>query len=515
MHRFHLAALPLLGLALSTVLACKLEVTTDPDGGDDAGPQPDTVAEVAEPVWPDEPFRSERPEPRPIRSLEIPTISTFELDNGLEVYLVQQDKLPTVMMFFEFDIGRADDPRGKTVAGVCSDLIDEATANKDKATFAAAQSDHAVMIWTGASDERSTIGLRSLKRELPAALDLTAEMIVEPGLRKQDFERIRKQDKNSIAQSKKSPSSIARRVFPAMLWGRDHAYGQIATEAAVDKVTLSDCKKWAAKLRPDGAKLWVVGKITEAEIREAMGERFAKWKGKAPKARKVKPAKPAKGTIFFVHVPGAAQSQITIGHPGPARAADDYEATQMVAAILGGSFSSRLNMNLREDKGWAYGARGGFYYRRGGGYFTGGSSVRTDATAGALREIAKEIAIMRTSDPTEVELKRERDGALLSLPADFANGTQTLFEFRNLAFYGLPLDWHVGHQERLRGLTIADVRAAAETHLQPSDYVVVVAGDGAVVLEDVEKIAEEGLFGDGGLVFVDADGVRTGRPSFE
>ncbi|EDM75492.1 peptidase M16-like protein [Plesiocystis pacifica SIR-1] len=463
--------------------------------------------------WPDEPFRAERPTPRAIAPVEIPTFETFTLSNGLEVYLIQQQTLPTVMMLFEFNQGSVTDPARKAgLSGVCADLLDESTKTKDKASFAAAQDDHAVSVWASGGSESSTVGVRALQHKLPEALDLAAEMMLEPGMRSEDFEVLKDQRKNGVEQSKGSPSSIAYRVFPSLIWGAKHPYGQLETDESIDAISLSDCKKWVAKLEPKGNKVWVVGKVGADELKKQLEDRLGKWTGSAPVRRKVGAAKHAEGTMFFIHVPDAAQSQIIVGHPGPARDAADYEATQMVAAILGGSFSSRINMNLREDKGWAYGARGSFAYTPAGSYFNAGSSVRTDATGGALREIAKEIQTMRTTDPTAEELSREQAGALLGMPARFATATRSLYQFRSLAYYGLPLDWHVGHQERLRKLDIPAVRAAAETHLQASGHVVLVVGDAKVVLEDLEKIAAEGIYGKGGLKFLDADGQPAKRP---
>lgn len=495
------------------LLACKPPEQTDV-------PEPivaDTQTVPPATDWPDEPFRAERPTPKPIANVPIPSIETFTLDSGLQVYLVQQQTLPTVLMFFEWDLGEIHDPKGKTgAAAVCGDVMDEATKRKDKATFAAAQSDHAVGVWVNPGLENTTLGVRALTRELGPALDLAAELLLEPGMRQADFDRVREQRKASIEQSKGSAASIASRLFASLVWGSKHPYGKIETEQTVDAIQLADCNAWVAKLRPGGARLWVVGKIDEAALRTELGERFSKWTGSSPKPMKISPAKPAAGTIFFVHVPGAAQSQILLGHPGPARNAGDYEATALMAEILGGSFSSRINMNLREDKGWAYGARGRFSYNRGGSYFTAGSSVRPDATGPAVLEIAKEIERMRTTDPTTEELRREQDGALLAMPSDFSTATRTLFSFRALEFHGLPMNWYEGHQQRLRALDTNAIRAAAEAHLQVDGHVVLVVGDGSGgMLEALEKIAADKVFGAGGIQYLDADGNPISRPSFE
>jgi zinc protease len=505
------ALLMILGIVLAP--GCKREETTVPDEQVKLPPGDGVASPVA--AWPDEPFRAERPKPKPIQDVKIPSIETFELANGLQVYLVQQATLPTISMFFEWDYGEIDDPKGMAgVTALCSDLLDEATRDKDKASFAAAQDDHAVGVWASGDLESTNVGVRALRRELGAALDLAAEMMLTPGMRQADFDRLKDQEKNRIEQAKGSPTSIAYRLFPSLVWGSAHRYGQLATAATIDKISLADCTKWAAKLKPDGARLWVVGKISQAELRDELEPRFASWKGKAPKPAKITPAKPAKGTIFFVHVDGAAQSQILIGHPGPARSAADYEATLLMSQIFGGSFSSRINMNLREDKGWSYGARASFDYNRGGSYFGVGSSIVVEQTGPALVEVAKEVTRMRTTDSTPEELRREQEYALLAMPAEFSTATRTLFSFRMLELFGLPLDWHVGHQERLRATDVAAIRAAAEKHLQERDQVVLVVGDGRVVLESLDKIATDEVFGGGGLQFLDSDGNPVNRPTF-
>lgn len=504
-------SLSVAALALAS-LACKPDPTTTPTDP----VATDTTEATAAVEWPDEPFRATQPAPKPIADVKIPGIERFTLANGVEVFLVQQKTLPTVSMFFEWDFGEIDDPKGKAgVSSLCSDLLDEATADKDKPSFAAAQDDHAVSVSAGSGTENTYVSVRALRRELGPALDLAAEMLLEPGLRGDDFDRLKQQEKAWIEQSKGSAGPIAYRLFDSLIWGASHPYGKIETNKSVDAVSLADCKKWTAKLKPEGARLWVVGKITEAELRAELEPRLASWKGKAPKPAKIPAAKPAKGTIYFVHVDGAAQSQILVGHPGPERTADDYEATLLMAQILGGSFSSRINMNLREDKGWAYGARAGFGYNRGGSSFSAGSSVVADQTGPALVEIAGEITRMRGTEPTAEEIQREKEFQLLAMPADFATATRTLYAFRGLERFGLPLDWHVGYQERLRGVDIAAVKASAEKHLQASDHVVLVVGDGRVVLEQLDKVAATELFGGGGLQYLDADGNPIARPTFE
>lgn len=470
-------------------------------------------AEAPPPTWPDEPFRASRPQPGPVAELKLPQVETFKLDNGLEVYLVRNDRLPKVLMNFEFDLGNVSDPKGQIgLHSLCLDLLDEGTAKLAKVAWEEKQADHAVTVSSFAGSDTSGLVVYALKRELPAALDLLAELLREPGLREADFERLKDRRKAAIAQSKGSPGSIAGRVSGSLLWGADHPYGRIETEKTIDAIQLKDCKKVVAKLKPGGARLWVVGQITPEEIKQELASRLPDWKGKAPAKAAVAPPKPRLGSVFFVHVKDAPQSSIYVGHAGPKRDAPDYEATALMAEILGGSFSSRINMNLREDKGYTYGGRASFVYRRAGSTFAAGSQVRTDATGPALREIAKEIATMRSSDATAEELFRVQEGSLLALPAQFETPSATLSSFQRLKFFGLPFDWYEGHQKRLRAVDIPAIRKAAEKHLRAKDFVVLVVGDANQVLADIDAIAAEKLFGGGGVVFLDADAQPAKRP---
>jgi zinc protease len=334
-------------------------------------------------------------------------------------------------------------------------------------------------------------------------------------MRKADFVRILADRKAALTQSRATANGVAGRLFGALVWGREHPYGSILAEEHLAAITLADCKAWVAQLKPDGARLWVAGKVTRAGLTEALEARLGRWTGKAPVVHALAPAPAPSGTIFAVQIDGAVQSMVLVGHPGPSRVAADYEATYLMAMIFGGSFSSRVNMNLREAHGYAYGCRGGFSYRRGGSHWSVSASVETSTTALALREIANEIKTMRTTAPTGEELGRERDGALLALPARFATASDRLEALRSLAFFGLPLDWYAGHQARLAAVEAAAVEEAASAYLLSGDGVVLVVGDltkpakdgaGATVLAALQVLADEKAFGAGGLVLLDVDG---------
>ncbi|PIE19053.1 MAG: hypothetical protein CSA66_03185 [Proteobacteria bacterium] len=468
------------------------------------------------PPAPDQSFRATPPTPRPVADVKLPTVAPFTLDNGLEVYLVEQNKLPTVFMSFEFDAGEIDDPADKTgMVSVCLDLYSEGTAELDKIAFAEKQADHAVTIWSPAGKETSTINLRTLKSELGPALDLLGALLRAPGLREQDFQRIIAQRKASLQQARATPQSVAMRLFSSRVWGRDHGYGRVQMESDIEAITLDDCRAFAARLKPDGARLWVVGMVSKDELTAALNQRLAFWQGAAPTPKRLPAAPKPDGAIHFVQVDGAVQAFVLLGHVGPARSADDYVATHLMTQILGGSFSSRINMNLREDKGWAYGGRGRISYRRQGSQLAIYASVENATAALAIGEMLREIKGMRDAEPTADELAREQQGALEALPAKFASPSETLNTLKRLAFFGLPLDYYLGYQASLREVDAAAVRAAAVAHLPDKGWSALVVGDGTMkaqgsdktVLEALRELAASKRLGDGGLVVTDADGL--------
>jgi zinc protease len=463
---------------------------------------------------PDEAFRYQAPVPRPAPRVRIPAIDTFELDGGITVYLAAKDTLPTVSLSVSIPTGTIADPPGQRgLVALAMDLVEQGTVRLDKAAWAAAKADLASSVYTYANTETLGFGLASLHRTFEATADLAFELLETPGLRERDLSRLVAHRKSNLAQNKAAPASLSRRLWPAVIHGLHHPYGRPTMAAEYDAIAVPHCVAHWASQGPEGASMFVAGATDEAELRRVLQARLAAWgedgsgRPRRSPAPAVPPSAPMRGTIFFSHVPGAAQSQILVGHAGPLRTAPDYEATRLMAQILGGGFSSRINMNIREDKGYAYGARAGFSYRKTSGTFCAGSSVQTAATAPALREIATEIRKMREAPVLEDELRREMDGTLLGLPASFSTAQRIRSTYANLVFYGLPLDWYETFQTRLSEVTTGDVLAAARAHLRERDHTVLVVGDGDVIRTDLQRLADEGIFGEAGFVELDTDGL--------
>ncbi len=493
---------------------------------------PTQTATPQELQFPEEDFRTKQPvggAPRPFR---LPKVKPFKLASGLQVYLVEQHALPIVSFDLNFDGGSLMDPKGKEgLASVCMAMLTEGTEKLDKIQYSEKLADTASNISAYAGDDSAGLTLSSLSKHLQPTFDQFVETLQSPGFRASDFDRMIKRRIENVRQSKGSPASVANRVSGTVLYGPAHPFGTVSTEESLQAITIDDCKSYAATyLKPASARLFVVGDLTEAQVRSYFDKGpLAGWKGAAKVPATLPRPATMKGRIFFVHIPGAAQSQVSLMHFGPARNAGDYFANTMMAAVFGGGFSSRINMNLREDKGYSYGARGGFSYSRQYGTFAANASVRTDSTYQTLLEIDREVKDLWSAKlPIKAdELSREKDGAILGLPGQFATGQAALGQYRRLVYYKLPLDYFNTYVAKVGAVTAAQVTAAAKKHLKPGQAVWLVVGDGDAEMKvrqddkDVPytkdgkpmtlraalaDLAARGDVGTGGLVELDTDG---------
>ncbi len=474
-----------------------------PKGGP---PATKTVATAAFPAG--EAFRARQPEPGAIRDFKAPAIQTFALPNGIDVFLVERHELPTVSIDLTFPGGSIDDPAGKDgLATLCMGLMSEGTRRLEKVPFEEAQADLASRISSSAGVDQQHVSMSSLTRNFEPTLDLWVDTLLTPGMRKADFDRNVKLRLESLNQVRASAEGVAGRVAGGIAFGERHPYGRIHTEASTKAIALDDCKTHVKTyVQPKGAQLWVVGDLTRQEVVDRIGKRLASWKGAPKRSAPIPPPSPRAGKLFFVDVAGAPQSVVRVMHHGPARNAADYHATYLMSLILGGDFSSRINMNLREAKGYAYGAYGTFGYNRIGSLFSARSSVRADVTKESIHELLVEIRKMKEGPVADEELIRAREGTILSLPGDWETGGEVLGTFRSLHYYGLPLNWYDGFVPAIQAITKDHVVAAAKSHLKPDEVRVLVVGDAKTVLPKVKELLAEGELGAGEVVMLDADG---------
>jgi len=493
---------------------------------------PTQTAAPQELAFPAEDFRTKQPTAGAPRQFRLPKVKPFTLKNGVKVYLVEQHSLPLVSMDLNFDGGALTDPKGKEgLASVCMGMLTEGTEKLDKIQYAEALADVASNISAYATDDSTGLTLSSLTKHLQPTFDQFVATLQTPAFRASDFDRMVKRRIESVRQSKGNPSSVAGRVSGTVLYGADHPFGTVTTEESLKAITIDDCKQYVgAYFKPGNARLFVVGDLTEAQVRTYFekGE-LAAWKGTQAKAAALRAPQTLAGRIFFVHIPGAAQSQVSMLHFGPKRTAPEFFANTMMASVFGGGFSSRINMNLREGKGYSYGARGGFGYTKQYGSWSASASVRTDSTYQTLLEIDREVKDLWSGKVpiNRDELDREKQGAILGLPGQFATGQAALGQYRRLVYFGLPLDYYNSFVAKVGQVNEAQVKAAAKKQLKPGQAVYLIVGDGdaKVVIrvgdkdepyqkdgkqltlrEALTDLAARGDVGAGGLVELDTDG---------
>lgn len=471
-----------------------------------------------------EEFRKAQPGAGKTPQFKAPRPATFKLSSGINVHLIERNELPVVSMSLSFPMGEMHDPAGKEgLSSVCMNLLTEGTKKKDKVSYASAQQDLASRIYSYSADDESGIGMNTLSRNFDATFALFRENILEPAARPEDFGRLVKLESNGLIQERANPAQLAQKITGKVYWGEKHPRGRYATPESVGALTTDDClSHFSSVLKPKGANLFVVGNIDKAKIVKAFST-LSDWKGAGKKAARVPKASSAKGRLFFVDVPGAAQSAIRIVHSAPKANHSSAAALQLLSGVLGSNFTSRVNMNLREDKGYTYGARASFWGDRDYGVFTASTTVRGNSTYQSLVEIRNEIDGLKSGKvpPKEEELTREKNGAVQSLPAKFSTASSILQTYRQLVSLGLPMSFHETHTKKVAKTSTSKVKQAARRYLTPDRAVYVVIGDGStemierkdgkdqpmvragkpVTLRDALKmLVESGKLGRGGFV---------------
>lgn len=460
------------------------------------------VENIPELKFPDnEAFRQTQPEAGQPRAFQLPPVEQFKLKNGLQVYLIENHSLPTISVDLNFDGGAIGDPKGKEgLASVCMDMVSEGTQKLDKLAFRAALADTGSNIYSYGARDSLGVGMRTLSKHLGDTMGLFRDTLLTPGMRQGELDRLVQRRIESLKQRRSTPGPVARRVSGAVLYGSKHPRGRLVTEDSYKAITVKDCQNLHKRhVKPKGARLFVVGDTNAAQIREHFEKGLAGWKGRGAKAPRQPKPKSQKGRIFFVNIPGAAQSAVYLAHFGPKRKARDYMATRMMATVLGGGFSSRINMNLREDKGYSYGARGGVSYNKQYGVVYMSTSVRSDSTYQTVKEMMQEMKAMQSGSrpATTDELSRDKNGAILSLPARFGTAQQALRQYRELVYFGLPMNYYNSFVNQVSKVDLAQVGASAKKHLAPNKAMIIVVGDANAELIERKGDKDEPLMKDG------------------
>ncbi len=447
------------------------------------------------------------PTPGAPPAASFPPFTRAKLANGMTLIVAERRAVPKVSLSLLVDAGTAADQSASPgTASLTLDMMDEGTKTRSSQQIAEDLARLGASLGVGSSLDQSSVSITALSDKLEESLAIFGDVILNPSFPADELERLRKRRLATIQQESMQPIGIALRVLPGLLYGPAHAYGTPLTGSgtidAVTKVTRDALVKFHADwFKPNNATLVVVGATTMAEIRPRIEALFAGWKSGTVPAKNIGTVPVGRAGVYVIDRPGSEQSLILAGHVAPPKANPDEVAIEAMNAMLGGQFVSRINMNLREDKHWTYGAQTLFWDARGQRPFIIYSPVQTDKTKESIQEIRKELAGIQGSAPvTEAELAMAKNGLVLTLPGRWETGGAVGGSLEELVTYGLPDDHWATYGTKVKALTAADIVRAAKAAIHPDNVAWVVIGDYAKIKTG---LAELGL---GEIKLLDADG---------
>ncbi len=434
-------------------------------------------------------FPTTRPTLGPPKVLHLPPATERRLPNGLRLVVVEQHELPLADFALVLGTGVEADPAGREgLATLTASLLDEGTATRSSLQIADQAAFLGVSLGTGAGWDGSRVTLHTPTAQLDSALALMADVTARPAFPAAELDRLRKERLTGLLQVRDRGPSIADRAFAQAVFGPAHPYGRPAsgTEASTRAITRDDVQRfYATYWRPDNATLIVVGDVTPDDVARRVERAFGGWRAPAgaPAPAVVVPpaAAPTAARVVIVDKPGAPQSSVRIGLPAASRATADYFPMVVLNTVLGGSFTSRLNQNLRETHGYTYGANSHFDLRRSTGPFLASAEVTGTKTDSSLVEFMRELRTIRDTVVPAAELDKAERYLVLQMPGEFETTGGIAAGLVPVVTYGLPLDYYNSFAARLQEVTQADVERVARRYVDPSRFVVVVVGDRASI----------------------------------
>lgn len=454
--------------------------------------------------------RRQLPVPGPAPALTLPPLQRDTLSNGLRIVLAERHEVPIVQASLLVDAGYAADQGVKPgTARMVLDMLDEGTPTRDALAIAAQFDDLGARFGASGSLDAMLIGINALKSKLEPTLDLFADLLLHASFPDTELARLKQQRLAAIAQEKSQPMGLLSRNYPRLIYGDGHAYSVgrsgSGTEAAVKALTRDDLMAFRERwLRPDNAQLLIVGDTTLAEIKPLLEARLAGWKAPAaelPRKHFTEVSLPSAPRVFLINKTAADQSLIAAINLAPPKSDPDDIAMTVANGVLGGLFNSRLNLNLRENKRWSYGAFSTLGTTREARPFLAYAPVQADKTVESMREIDRELrAFIGGKGVTPAELKLAADNITVGLPGDNETAGDVAGSYLNILQFGLPDSYYNDLVPIVQGLTTAQADAAARRFVKPDRLTWVVVGD----LSKIEKPIRALKLGE--VKVLDADG---------
>lgn len=437
--------------------------------------------------------RSKQPSPGKTPVLKLPHVQHGNLNNGLKIILVEHHELPIVNMQMVLQSGSANEELSKPgLASFTFDMMDEGTSKRDALQISEDLAFLGASMGLSASVDGSFITLQTLREKLGEALEIYSDVILNPSFPQKEFDRIQKTRLASLLQEKDQPAVVASKVFNKVIFGNDHPYGSPSngTPESIRSMTVADLQDFYTKhILPNNATLIVSGDIKMKDLLSFVEKHLGSWKkGAVPSLAINTSSLKAQPGIFLVDKPQAPQSQLRIGHLGVARNNPDYFAIEVMNIILGGQFTSRINYNLRERRGYTYGARSGYTYHKYEGPFIASAGVKSSVTDSSVIETLYEINRIRTEPVTPQELEDAKQSMILRFPSRFETPAQIAGQLSSMVLYNLGDNYFNTFIDNIRKVTAANVQRVAQKYLSPDLLSIVIVGDAATIKEPLEKL---------------------------
>src|SRR5215472_9102902 len=452
----------------------------------------DTAKMGGEPVNPEAEWRKDPPKPGPASPLHLPVPQEFKLSSGLTVLYNERPGLPLVAAALVLRSGSGANPPGKPgLASFTARMLQQGTTTRSALEIADRAADLGASLWSRSSMDSSIVGTQALTRSFPDALELLADIALHATFPNAEIERVRKERAAALVQERDDPFTVATRVMRTALYGPHHPYGypDIGTAESLKTISRDDLLKfWQEHYFPNEAALVIAGNVKLETLKPLLEKEFARWKeGKSADAT-FGTLETSDARLILVDRPGAPQTTLECYELGAARSTPDYVPLEVMNTELGGLFSSRINMNLREAHGYTYGAGSTFAYHRQPGPFLAYSAVRTDVTAPATTEIFNELRRMRDSQMNADEMKLSKDSITRSMPGRFERGSEAAGTFAELFTYDLPLDYFSKLPEAVDAVSPVEAQAMAQKYIHPDKIVVLAVGDKAKIEDEMKKL---------------------------
>ncbi len=437
-------------------------------------------------------WRAKPPQPSAMKTPQLPVPANFKLPNGLQVYLVEQHSLPVMTAQLTVLRGSEANPTDKAgLASFTAMMMNEGTEKRTSPQLADDIAQIGATVNAASTADSTAVTAGALTKNSEKLFELLSDVSMHPAFREEEIDRVRKRRLTTLIQQNDQPQVVATRVMLREVYGPQSPYGYLesGTPESTQGTTRDDMEKfYKSGFAPQDSALVVAGDVSMAQLRSLAQKYFGSWTGTASPSKAPVVENSGSRRIVIVDKPNAPQSALRVGEVGLQRNSPDYAPALVMNDILGGLFSSRINLNLREAHGYTYGAFSGYQFRRGTGPFFIGSMIRTDVTAPAVKEVFNELDKMRSGQVTAAELSMAKESNVRGLTADFETTLATSRTMSNLFVYGLPLDYYRTLPSKLEAVSAADVHRVVEKYLTPDKMVVVIAGDRAKIEPELKKL---------------------------